>query len=49
MHVKGLIMRSAYGDTQGYLCKVSSVITKYLIFKNVLIVYGIILESTDVT
>ena len=47
--VSSLIMRSAYGEAQG--CSMQGqqcychLLTRYLIFKNVLIVYGIILES----
>ena len=48
-----LIMYSAYGEAQG--CPVQGqqcychLLTRYLIFENVLIVYGIILESMGVT
>ena len=46
-------MRSAYGEAQG--CSMQGqqcyrhLLTRYLIFENVLIVYGNILESTGVT
>ena len=51
--VSSLITRSAYGEAQG--CPMLGqqcyrhLLTRYLIFENVLIVYGIILESTGVT
>ena len=43
--VSALITHSAYGEAQGY----RHLLTRYFIFENVLIVYGIILESTGVT
>ena len=48
-----LISRSAYSEAQA--CSMQGqqryrhLLTRYLIFENVLIVYGIILESTGVT
>lgn len=52
-HVSSLITHNAYGEVQG--CPVQGQQcyhhqkTRYLIFENVLIVYGIILESMGVT
>ena len=47
-----LITRNAYGEAQGCLRSQQCyrhLLTSYLIFENVLIVYGIILECMDIT